>query len=274
MSQFFQPLTCAFLRFSIATVFLFIFIYQKNGFIPSITFKNFIIIFLLSLIGIVADNFLFFSGLRLIQANRGAIIIALGPISILLFSSMLLKEQLSKFKIMGICISVIGAMIVISKGDFSVIFQGKIGMGELYMLGCVLSWTFFTLLGKRIMELLSPLVVLAYASLITTIILLYPVLLEGKIILVFQGKPLIFLSALALGLLGTAFAYNWYYEGIKKIGPSRAGAFINLVPIFAAVLSTLIFKEAITASFIFGAFMVFSGVYITNLVKGRKIFEK
>lgn len=269
LSQIFPPLTCAFLRFSVATIFLFLFIYRKNGYIPSCNFKNLIIIFLLSLIGIVGDNFLFFSGLRIIQANRGAIIIALGPISILLFSSIIFKEQLTRFKILGISLSVIGAVIVISKGDLSIIFQGNIGMGELYMLGCVFSWTVFTLLGKRIMEMISPVIVLAYASLIATFILLYPVILEGKIILLFRWNILIILSVLALGLLGTALAYNWYYEGINRIGPSRSGAFINLVPIFGAVLSTIIFKEEITASFVFGAFLVLAGVYLTNRIRAK-----
>ena len=70
---------------------------------------------------------------------------------------------------------------------------------------------------------------------------------------------------------GAKGAYNWYYEGIKKIGPSRSGAFINLVPIFAAVLSTIIFKEEVTRSFVIGAILVFVGVYITNRIKSQKI---
>jgi len=271
LSQIFPPLTCAFLRFSVAAFFLFVFIYRKNGTIPLCSFRNLIVIFLLSLIGIAGDNFLFFSGLRIIQANRGAIIIALGPISILVFSSIIFKEKLTKYRLFGIFLSVIGAIIVISKGDFNKVFQGNIGMGELYMLGSVFSWTFFTLLGKRIMEMISPVVVLAYAGLMAAFILLYPVILEGQIYLLFQWNTTIILSVLALGLLGTALAYNWYYEGIKKIGPSRSGAFINLVPIFAAVLSTIIFKEEVTRSFVIGAILVFVGVYITNRIKPQKI---
>jgi len=117
--------------------------------------------------------------------------------------------------------------------------------------------------------MISPVIVLAYASLIATFILLYPVILEGKIILLFRWNILIILSVLALGLLGTALAYSWYYEGINRIGPSRSGAFINLVPIFGAVLSTIIFKEEITASFVFGAFLVFGGVYLTNRIRAK-----
>ena len=271
LSQTFPPLTCTFLRFSVASIFLFLLLYKRIGHIPLCNFRNLSIIFLLSFIGIVVDNFFFFSGIRLIPVNRGAIILAMAPISILLFSSIIFKEQLTKFKILGILLSVAGAIIVISNGNLSSIFQGNIGMGELYILGCVLTWTVFTLLGKRILEMVSPIIVLAYASLIATCILLYPVILEGKIFLLFRWDMTIILSVIAIGVFGTAFAYNWYYEGVSKIGPSLSGAFMNLVPIFGAVLSTIIFKEEVTAPFIFGAIFVFGGVYVTNLTRTKKM---
>ncbi|GAI73009.1 unnamed protein product, partial [marine sediment metagenome] len=53
-------------------------------------------------------------------------------------------------------------------------------------------------------------------------------------------------------------------EGIDKIGPSRAGIFINFVPIFATLMAILILHEKLSPSLIFGAIFVVSGVYLTN----------
>ena len=67
-----------------------------------------------------------------------------------------------------------------------------------------------------------------------------------------------------LGFFGTVLGFVWYYEGIKKIGPTRASLFINFVPITAIILAFLILKEPITLSLFIGTVFVCSGVYLTN----------
>jgi drug/metabolite transporter (DMT)-like permease len=72
------------------------------------------------------------------------------------------------------------------------------------------------------------------------------------------------MSIVYLGFFGTSLGFIWYYEGIRTIGPSRAGVFINLVPICAVILAFFMLDEAIDSSIILGAILVFSGVYLTN----------
>jgi len=82
----------------------------------------------------------------------------------------------------------------------------------------------------------------------------------------------VWLSVFALGFLGTALAFTWFYEGIDKIGPSRAGIFINFVPIFATLMGILILHEKLSSSLVIGAIFVVTGVYLTNFqVKNIKI---
>jgi len=65
-------------------------------------------------------------------------------------------------------------------------------------------------------------------------------------------------------VFGTVIGFVWFYEGVKLIGPTRAGLFINIVPISAVVLAFLILQEPITWSLAAGAILVLSGVYLTN----------
>jgi drug/metabolite transporter (DMT)-like permease len=58
--------------------------------------------------------------------------------------------------------------------------------------------------------------------------------------------------------------FVWYYQGIKAIGPTRAGQFINFVPMSAIVLAFFILGEPLTPSLVLGALFVITGVYITN----------
>jgi drug/metabolite transporter (DMT)-like permease len=71
--------------------------------------------------------------------------------------------------------------------------------------------------------------------------------------------PILFLL-----FLGTVLAFTWFYEGIDKIGPFRAGIFINFVPIFATLMAVLILHEKLFSSLVIGAIFVVSGVYLTN----------
>jgi drug/metabolite transporter (DMT)-like permease len=67
-----------------------------------------------------------------------------------------------------------------------------------------------------------------------------------------------------LGIFGTVVGFVWYYEGIKKIGPTKASLFINFVPVSAVILAFLILDEPITLSLFIGTILVCAGVYLTN----------
>jgi drug/metabolite transporter (DMT)-like permease len=67
-----------------------------------------------------------------------------------------------------------------------------------------------------------------------------------------------------LGFFGTVLGFLWYYQGIQKIGPTRAGLFINFVLISAIMLAFFFLAEPITMSLLIGTVMVSLGVYLTN----------
>jgi drug/metabolite transporter (DMT)-like permease len=266
------PFTSAFLRFLLASFFLVLFVFKKYGKFPRINFQQFLLIIALGLTGVVGYNFLFFSGLKFITASRASMIISLNPSLITILSALILKEKFTKFKFIGIILSLTGALIVISQGNIQVILQGNIGWGELLILGCVVCWSSFTVLGKITMKNLKPIIAITYACLAGTLILILPTYQEGVLQNFMQYSIEVWLSVFALGFLGTALAFTWFYEGIDKIGPSRAGIFINFVPIFATLMAVLILHEKLSPSLVVGAIFVVSGVYLTNYqAKNTKI---
>jgi drug/metabolite transporter (DMT)-like permease len=67
-----------------------------------------------------------------------------------------------------------------------------------------------------------------------------------------------------LSVFGTVIGFVWYYQGVERLGPTKAGLFINFVPIFAILSALLILGESVTLSLAVGAAMVISGAYLTN----------
>jgi len=272
MAENLPPFTSTFLRFLLASFFLVLFVFKKHGKFPQLNFQQFLLVIALGLTGVVANNFFFFSGLKFITASRASMIISLNPSVIAILSTLIFKEKFTKFKFIGIIFSLTGALIVISQGNLQVILQGNIGRGELLILGSVVCWPSFTVLGKIIMKDLRPIIAITYACFTGTIILILPAYQEGVLQNFMQYSVEVWLSIFVLGFLGTVLAFTWFYEGIDEIGPSRAGIFINFVPIFATLMGVLILHEKLSPSLIIGAIFVFSGVCLTNYqIKNIKI---
>lgn len=258
------PFSAAFLRFVVASFFLLIFSLRSHGKIPLPEMKQLFPVFLLGLTGVFAYNAFFFSGLKTVTASRASVIIAANPACIALLSSWLLREKLGAARILGIALSISGAVLVVSKGAPMTLFRGGAGIGELYILGCVLSWGVYSVIGKTVMTRLSPLLSVTYACIIGAACLFWPALIEGLPSHISHYTSTVWLGVSYLGFFGSALGFVWYYEGIKVIGPSRAGVFINIVPISSILLAHWILHEPIDASLVGGAALIMIGVYATN----------
>ncbi len=263
LAQTVGPFSAAFFRFVIASAFLIILVRHHEGRFQLPKKHQILPVFFLGLTGVFMYNYLFLKGLGIIEAGRASVIIANNPIFIAVLSAYLFKERLNSVKVGGIIVSVTGAIIAITRGKVFELFQSGLGLGELYIFGRVASWVAFSLMGKAVMEDLSPLRSVAYSSIAGTFFLAVPAFLEGGFSFLHYSL-LEWANIFYLGFFGTVLGFLWYYQGIRKIGPTRAGLFINFVPISAILLAFLFLGEPITISLLIGTVLVSSGVYLTN----------
>ncbi|MFH2090941.1 MAG: DMT family transporter [Pseudomonadota bacterium] len=264
LSQTMDPYSAAFLRFLIASFFLIGLTFKIEGCLPRIKPSQIFIVCLLGFTGIFSYNLFFFSGLKTIPANQASLIIATNPIFISLAAAFFFKDKLSAHKLIGLALSVTGALIVISNGHLIDIFKMGIGKGQYFIFGCVASWVCYSIIGKKAMNNLSAITSVCYSAIAGTIFLFFPALFNGLLDHLPAYGLLEWANLFYLGFFGTVLGFFWYYEGIKAIGPARAGMFINFVPISAIVLSFFILKEPITPSLLVGALFVITGVWASN----------
>jgi drug/metabolite transporter (DMT)-like permease len=264
VSQHVPPFSAALLRFLVASLFLIGFVLKHHGRIPRLERDQIFPVLMLALTGVFAYNALFFSGLKTITASRASLIIASNPAFIALFAAVFFRDRLSIQKLLGIFLSMLGAITVISHGNPMRVFDGGLGMGELYICGCVASWVCYSLIGKLALQRLSPLVTVTYACGLGAVLLLLPALFEVSERGLALYPVAAWLGIVYLGFFGSALGFIWYYEGIREIGPARAGVFINIVPVSSIVLAFLFLNEALDVSLAAGALMVISGVFLTN----------
>lgn len=271
VSQHLGPFTIAFLRFATASLLLLALTMGREGRLPPLRPAQIGPIVLLGMTGIFAYNALFFEGLSRIEAGRAALIIATCPAFIALAAAVFLKERLGLGALAGIPLSVLGAAVVISRGDVRQIVAGGVGWGESCILGCVMCWVAYSLIGRAVMRRLSPLASVSYSAVVGAVALAFPAFgLERLGSSLGEASSADWLAIAYLALFGTVVGFVWFYEGVKLIGPTRAGLFINFVPISAVVLAFLILGEPITWSLAAGAVLVLSGVYLTNTYRAKQ----
>lgn len=256
------PFTGSFLRFAVACAALAIVMLRTEG-LPRPDRRDVIPLVLMGLTGIFGYNWFFLQGLKTVEAGRASIIIACNPIAIALAAAVVFGERLTPLKVGGILVSIAGAVTVITRGSPAEAIGGAFGWGELCIFGCVASWVTYSLLGKAVMARLSPLASVTCSSIAGTLCLFPAAVSEGLFRNAYSFSA--WAAAAYLGIFGTVLGFVWYYQGIQRIGPVRAGLFINFVPISAVLLAWALLGEPLTISLLIGAVMVSGGVALTTL---------
>ena len=266
-----SPFTASFLRFVSANIFLVALYLAKEGRPPRMDAKLLLLVVGLGATGVFAYNAFFLWGLKHIPAGRAAIIVAGNPVFIALLSWLFFKEPLGRAKILGVVLCLCGATVVIGRGNPLGLFSGELSLGDLAITGAMLSWVTYSLLGKKVMGKLSPLAAVTFSCLAGMVMLFPPALSEGFIHQVAGLSFTGWASIVYLGVLGTAVGFLWFYQGIQKIGASKAAVFINFVPVSAATLGAMLLGEPIDASILAGGALVLTGVALTNRHKEQNL---
>jgi len=262
------PFFAASCRFLIASAFLIpLAAWQSRregrGFPVPANFRQLAGLFSLGLTGVFLYNAVFFTGLKLTSASNGALIVAINPLLTAVLSALWLRERVSASQAAGLFLAFFGVALVIARGSLALIASLSCNRGDLIMLGAPLCWALYSVLGKKALTRFTPLAATAYAALFGASLLVPAAFLEHAV----AGGPLPgfswlgWLAILQLALLGTVVGFVWWYQGVQQIGTARAAAFVNLVPLFGAVLAALILGERLAAAQVWGGLLVIAGVY-------------
>jgi drug/metabolite transporter (DMT)-like permease len=168
---------------------------------------------------------------------------------------------------MGIVVALLGAIVVIARGDLLggiTDIRQSLGLGELMMLGAVLSWATYTLISRKALETLSPIAATTYGTLWGFVFLSIGAIGEFREIDWMLLDWRVWTSVFYLGAFGTVLAFIWYYQGIQRVGPSRTAIFTNLVPAFGVLFSVVLLGEPILISMVIGGLIAALGVSLVN----------
>ena len=267
LTESLSPLMSAIGRFGLAVFILILLTIKSEGKLPTLSLRQVAITFTLGLTGIFTYNLFFFTALSEMPASRTALFVAFNPIATAVLVSLLYREKISLQMLLGITVAVLGALTVISNGHLLTVIQGSsqaFGHGELSMLCAVISWAIYTVVGRKALLGLSPLVSTTYAAIWGLLLLLMVWLFSPNVKVLPELNWKIGAAIGYLAIFGTVIPFIWYYQGIKTIGAAQTSVFTNFVPLFGVLLGALLLNEQISSSMLLGGALVITGVVLTN----------
>jgi drug/metabolite transporter (DMT)-like permease len=269
------PMTIGFFRFLIGSVLFLILLFTTGKDVKRI-FKrsNFAILFMLGLTGIFGYGVLFLTGMRFTTAAQGAIIAGFNPATVSIIAHIAHKERLPRrWQYIGFLLAFLGVTFVV--GIQSLLdFQLDYLIGNVIILGAMFTWGIYSSVGKEAMKTLSPVEMNAGGALIGTFLFGMGAITEEVWTLPALADGVFWTNVIYLGACVTFIGFLFYFIGIRELGATRAGGFINLVPVFGTIFSILILQDVLYWTFIVGLLLVISGIFLINFPSRKKIMSK
>ncbi|MCM0760412.1 MULTISPECIES: DMT family transporter [Sporomusa] len=218
---------------------------------------------LMGITGIVLNNGLQFIGLQYSTVVNCSLVAATTPAITAILAVLFLKETMNKKQWLGIFISLLGVVYLVAHGSMEIIKNLSFNKGDLLFLVSQASWAVYTLLGRRVMEDVSPMGVTAWAGFSGAIFMGIAALYEG----VAAPSRLSYDTLLSLSymIIGSGIlAMNWWNTGVRVVGANRAAIFTNIIPLAAMALSVVLLHEHVGWHEIAGGIWIIFGVYLTT----------
>lgn len=274
--QEFPPMTLAFLRFALASLFLAPFLLAETKKITRPSFGGKIKkqdlpkLIAIGVFSITINISLFFEGIKRTSVIDASVLTLIIPLLSVLAGWWFFKEKVYLVNLLGIVIGLIGALTIVGIPQFLTgSFSPQIMVGNSLIILAAVSWVIGAIISKKILNKYSSLVVTAVGFLVGTVSMVIPATIE------YIQNPSWPSQVTILGLLGLTFitllssisAYFLFEWGLSKTSVAKANLFQYIEPLIAAFLAVLILSEQISISFIVGALFIVVGAYLGTLAK-------
>ena len=263
----YQPMTVILFRLLIATILLFSFAKATRKLQP-LKRKDLKTIILLAFF----EPFLYFMGesygLMYVSSTVAAVIVATIPLITPIAAWYFFKEKLSLANIAGLAFSFIGICLMVFTKSFE-LAASPLGIGLEFL--AVLSTIGFTVLLKRLTASYNTFTILAYQNFFGVFMFLpfWLVLESGHFTEAgFDSKA--FYAIVKLAVFASAVAFIFFTYAVKNLGVNRTNVFINLIPVFVAVLAFFILGDRLSLQNMIGIGVVIAGLFLAQIKKRKR----
>lgn len=258
-----SPVSISFYRWLIAFVILTPFVglrvWQQRALVKQYWVK----LAILSAFGMVLYQGLAYTAAHYTTATNMGIINAFIPIFTVFVSLLILKEMPSVYAVLGGILSFLGLLYVISQGELNGLLQLAGHWGDIIMVIAVFFYAFYGVFLKK-WQLAIPLMISLYVQ------IGFALLYHLPFVMVMGLDPIQsdnVLSVLYAGIFPSIIAPLVWMMAVNYLGPNRTSIFMNLMPVFTAIIAYVWLNEAWTIYHTLGGLVILAGIVLAQRQK-------
>ena len=235
--------------------------------------KDFLRLMFCGLFGIAINQLLFFHGLNLTSPIDASIIMTSLPVLVMIYSFFILKERITAYKLAGIAIGAIGAIVLIVYGNKSGGTSSLLGNLFIFINAC--SYGLYLVIVKPLMKKYNTITIISWVFLFG-FVFMFPFGIQDLLVTDFSAFTTSTYLTITFVILGTTFfAYLFNIYALNHVAPSVAGSYAYLQPaisfimviIYAFVFNQKEYEQDINLIKILSCLFVVIGVYLISKKK-------
>ncbi|RSK39059.1 DMT family transporter [Mangrovimonas spongiae] len=234
--------------------------------------KDFPIIFIGGLMGFVGTQFLFSQALEYTTPVIFSLLMALTPVVVLVLSTIFLKEAISIKKVLGILLSISGAILIIVLNNTESNLSTNQFLGILFSLMCVFCYAGYLVLTRKVSMKYRPVTIAKWMFLVSALVA-FPFSfqeLNHQAIYTNEATVMSYLFLVFALLFSTTLAFFLMPYALKRLEASTVSIFMNLQPIIASVVAMIVGQDVFTWDKPLAVILVVIGVYMVTHKKKSK----
>jgi drug/metabolite transporter (DMT)-like permease len=265
--QGYNPVTVVIFRLFISALLMTIIALGLKR-LQKISHKDFRLFLLMSFF----EPFLYFTGesygLKYISSTVAAVIVATIPLISPILAWYFYRERIKWMNAIGLLFSFVGVGFVVLNGSFR--FEASpLGVSLEFM--AVLAAISYSIVLRNLVGRYNTFTIIAWQNLIGVVLFL-PVWLifEFNDFVTRPFHPEAFRAIVFLAVFSSTLAFVFFTQSIRQLGVNRSNTFINLIPVFVAILSFFILKDSLKLQQIAGIVIVVTGLFLAQVRRKKK----
>lgn len=232
-----------------------------------IAYNDFIRIFFMALFGVALNMLTFFKGLSLTTPINGSVIMTSTPIIVLIFSFIILKENITARKIIGILLGMTGAIALITYGPRAELNAPNIKWGNFLVFVNAASYGLYLIVAKPLLKKYHPFHLIKWMYLMGFVMVL-PFGFSDVQQASWNLMPLNALLKIGFIVFFTTFlTYLFNIMALRNLKATTLSVFLYLQPLVATIYAIIVGSDILTAIKLIAASLIFLGVYLVSFRK-------
>jgi drug/metabolite transporter (DMT)-like permease len=258
-----SPMALTHLRWGVACVLLVIFARREIREAWATLRPHWLFVLLMGLCGFTIFNAMFYWAAHYTTAVNLTLLQGAVPVIVMLAATVLYGTRIGPLQAIGVVMTLVGVATVATHGDLTRLAELDLNFGDLLMLIACLFYAGYTVvIPKRPkVSALAFFCGLAFMAWLTSMPLFIAEIATGTVVWP-TGKAMLIL--LYVGALPSLVSQVTFMRGVELIGPSRAGLFVNLLPVFGALLAVLVLGERFDISHAVAMALVVGGIVLAE----------